>query len=253
MIAAILLSIVCSAPRRVPPADILLTCSGLNISDSINVRSWNPPTPPGWPPMYVESYRVDTRCVPWMTRLAPGTMKCTLGHVHTHGYVQVSAWSLTTQTQTPWLSEANLACQEQGAAGSDGCPVCLWPTALPKAPNSPTGLTTATTLVGTPGVRLTWNESVPPVAAGYIVERKLPTDATWVEAGRALPQAHTGYDVGGAAATLYQWRVRAFNDGGTSGPSMVATAATGVCITNCAAPNPPGDLKATATTGVTCP
>lgn len=255
MIGLIFAAIVCSPPRRVPPADISLVCTGLNISDSINVRSWNPPTPPGWPPMWVASYRVDTRCTPVVVRGVPvqGAFRCLLGGTNVHSLIQTSAWSLTTQTQTPWLSEANLSCVELGAGGSGGCPSCMWPTATPNAPNAPTGLTTATTLVGTPGVRLTWAESVPPVASGYIIERKLPTDQAWVEVGRAMPSFHTGFDVGGAAATLYNWRVRAFNDGGTSGPSTAIAAATGVCITNCAAPNPPSGLTATASGGPDCP
>jgi hypothetical protein len=82
------------------------------------------------------------------------------------------------------------------------------------------------------GVLLTWTDNSNN-ETGFIIERGLGSNATipFVEVGRVLSNVVTYTDKTVAKNTTYSYRIRAFNEGGNSAPSNVATVRT--------TPNPP--------------
>src|SRR5215831_9677621 len=100
-------------------------------------------------------------------------------------------------------------------------PIASATTTLP--PNPPTSLA-ASVLSGTQ-VRLTWRDNANN-ESGYQVSRSHASVGDWTVIGTTGSNQTSFTDSGAAPGTTYAYKVRAFNEGGKSGPSNVATATT---------------------------
>ncbi len=115
------------------------------------------------------------------------------------------------------------------AAGNSPRSVLVRLAVSPPAPDaSPSDLSATATSPTT--IALSWDDNASN-EAGYAVERcqgtaAACTEAQFQEIARTGANAFTHEDTGLSPATTYAYRVRAFNDGGTSGYSNVAEATT---------------------------
>ena len=89
-------------------------------------------------------------------------------------------------------------------------------------PAAPTGLTAAA--ASSSQINLTWTDAADN-EAGFTIERSLD-GATWTQVASVAANATSYASTGLSAATTYSHRVRAFNGGGLSAWSNVATATT---------------------------
>ncbi len=111
-------------------------------------------------------------------------------------------------------------------------------TTLPDPPAAPGGLTAAT--VSNTQINLTWEDNSGN-ETGFKIERKLGSAVTYTEIATVSANVTSYSSTGLAIDTAYNYRVRAYNAGGNSGYSNVASATT--------LPNPPtAPSSLTATT-----
>jgi PKD repeat protein/phosphatidylserine/phosphatidylglycerophosphate/cardiolipin synthase-like enzyme len=103
-------------------------------------------------------------------------------------------------------------------------------------PTAPTGLTA--TASGSSRIDLTWNNVTDEI--GYRIERSLNQSSGWQDIGSTNVDVTSFQDTGLAAGTTYFYRVLAFNGGGPSPYSNIASATTQTGST----PPPPGKLLA---------
>lgn len=100
--------------------------------------------------------------------------------------------------------------------------------AAPAAPAAPTSPAAAATGVNT--VAVTWTDASTD-EDGFTVERSPAGAGTWTDVGSVGPNVTSFGDTGLTAGTAYDYRVRAYNGGGTSSWSNVATVTTDGCST----------------------
>ncbi|MDZ7303603.1 MAG: fibronectin type III domain-containing protein [candidate division KSB1 bacterium] len=101
-------------------------------------------------------------------------------------------------------------------------------TTLPDPPTAPSNLTA--TAASNTQINLKWKDNSNN-ETGFKIERKLSSEVTYTEIGTANANDTTYSDNGLTANTAYSYRVRAYNTGGNSSYSNVASATT--------LPNPP--------------
>lgn len=111
------------------------------------------------------------------------------------------------------------------------------------APTAPTNLTA--TAASTSSVQLTWTDNSNNETQ-FIIERRIGSNGTWVQAGSRGANANTFLDEGLAAGTQYQYRVAAANAAGASSYSNIASATT---TGTSSAPAVPTGLTATVLAG----
>ena len=113
------------------------------------------------------------------------------------------------------------------------------------APQPPTGLTA--TVASSSEIDLSWtapSDNGGAAITGYMIERSQDSGSTWSTLSSNTGSASTTYsDTGLTPSTSYAYRVSAINSAGTSSPSDVASATTGVSLS---APQPPTGLTASA-------
>ena len=100
--------------------------------------------------------------------------------------------------------------------------------AAPSPPEAPTGLSATATGVGT--VALAWTD-VATNEDGYTIQRSPAGAATWTDVTTTGPGATSHTDTALQASTAYDYRVRAYNGGGTSAWSSTVRATTHGCAT----------------------
>ena len=107
--------------------------------------------------------------------------------------------------------------------GDSGYSAIAAGTTLMTVPAAPSGL--AASVVSASQINLSWHNNATN-AQGFLIERETGASGTWTQIATVTAATTTYQDTSLAANTSYSYRLRAYNNGGDSGYSAIATSTT---------------------------